>query len=84
MPRELLTAKRITALTATEKREEYWDTSQKGLALRVSARSSDPASKASKTFYVRYMTPRGYRRMKLGSFGKVIPESCETPLVRDP
>lgn len=69
MPKELLTARRIASLTASEKREEYWDTGQKGLSLRISPlRSSDSSVKATKTFYVRYFTPRGYRRMKLGSY----------------
>ena len=69
MPKDLLTARRIATLSASEKREEYWDAGQKGLSLRVApVRSADPASKASKTFYVRYFTPEGYRRMKLGAY----------------
>ena len=67
MSQEHLTARRIASLSPSEKREEYWDSGQKGLLLRVApVHSSDTASKGNKTFYVRYSTSSGYRRMKLG------------------
>ena len=69
MPQEHLTARRIASLSPSEKREEYWDTGQKGLLLRASpGPATDTASRGSKTFYVRYSTDHGYRRMKLGRY----------------
>ena len=67
MPKRNLTVRLIDSLTASSKREEYWDTDQKGLSLRVSP-STSTSSKGNKTFYVRYATPHGYRRMKLGLY----------------
>lgn len=54
----------ISAAQKAGERVELWDTVEPGLNLLVT-----PAGSA--TFYVRYRTPKGQRRFKLGTFGRL-------------
>jgi integrase len=64
MPSAKLTDPMVRAVKADGKRQEYWDTIERGLCLRVSPRGA-------KIFYVRYRFGNRRRRLKLGPYPRV-------------
>ena len=66
-----ITKRFVDGLVPGPKEFEYWDDQFPGFGIRVKP-------SGVKTYVIRYSTPSGQRRLKLGLNGKLTPEQART------